>query len=118
MTDVIIRRLGELLPGASVGRKPLTRKGRAVVVRSKPIATGGTRRAERVTLTFLAPTSAEAKRMYLAARKGLLSVGDRPSVGEGDGALIVRESDGEGTSGYVARTGLYRIGAVFVATGY
>ena len=118
MTDAVIKALRAALPEASVGRKPVTRRGCAVVVRSRPEATGGARRAERVTATFLAPTFDETKRMYLAARRALLSQGDRPSLGEGDDALIVRESGANGTSGFVARTGLYRIGAVFTVTGY
>ena len=118
MTDLIIKKLRALLPEAAVGRKPVSRRGRAVVVRSHPVSTGGARRAERVTVTFLAPSFAEAKQMYLDARHALVSRGDLPSVGEGDEALTIRENDGEGTSGFVVRTGLYRVGAVFTATGY
>lgn len=118
MTEAIIAKLREALPGVEIGRKPLARRCRAVVVRSRPEPTGGVRRAERVTVICLAPSFTEARRMYLAARKALVSVGDRPSLGEGDGALIVRENAGEGTSGFAVRTGLYRVGAVYTVTGY
>ena len=118
MTDVIIGKLKELFPRAAVGRKPVTMRREAVVVRSRPLDTGGERRAERVSVTFLAPSFTEARRMYLAARKALVSLGDLPSVGEGDGALIVRENAGEGKAGFVARTGMYRVGAVFTVTGF
>ena len=118
MTNAIIEKLRELFPEAAVGRKPVTIRRSAIVVRSRPEPTGGERRAERISVTFLAPSFTEARRMFLAARRALVSVGDRPSLGEGDGALIVHENAGEGSAGFVARTGLYRVGAVYTVTGY
>lgn len=117
MTEAIIAKLREALPGVEIGQKPLTRRCRVVVVRSRPEPTGGAKRAERVTVICIAPSFTEARRMYLAARKALVSTGDLPSIGEGDSALTVRENAGEGTSGFAVRTGLYRVGAVFTVTG-
>lgn len=118
MTDKIILKLRSLFPGAAVGRKPVSRRGVSVVVRSKPLASSSMRRAERVSVTFLAPSFTEARQMYLTAKKQLVSVGDGPTVGEGDGALTVYENAGEGSAGFVARTGLYRVGAVYTVIGY
>lgn len=118
MTDAIIAKLREALPGVGIGRKPLTRRCRAVVVRSRPEPTDGARRAERVTVICIAPSFTEARRMYLVSRKALVSTGDSPSLGEGDAALTVRENAGGVTSGFSVRTGLYRVGAVYTVTGY
>ena len=118
MTDLFIDKLRALFPEATVGRKPVTVRKSAVVVRSRPAHCEGARRAEKISVVFLSTSFTEARRMYLAARKALVSDGDAPSLGEGDGALIVRENAGEGTAGFVARTGLYRVGATFTAIGY
>ena len=117
MTDTIAKAIRSALPGVSVGRAPVSRRGSAVTVCARPEKSVGARRAERVTLRFTAPSYAEARRMYLRARDALVSVGNEAKVGEGARSLVVRETDG-GSAGYIARAGLYFITASFTAYGH
>ena len=117
MSELIAKKVRSLLPGVPVGRKPVAKRGRAVIVTSSPAAIGALKRAEKVTLTFLAETYAEAKRMYMAVRHAIVSVGDEATLGEGGEAIVVRELDGA-SAGYVAGCALYRLTAKFSAIGY
>ena len=117
MSERIAKKIRSLLPGVPVGRKPIAKHGRAVVVTALPATIGAPKRSERVTLTFLAETFAEARRMYLTVRSAIVSVGDETTVGKDGDALVVRELDGA-SAGYVPGCALYRLTARFTAIGY
>ena len=117
MTDRISKKLRALFPGVTVTKGPLRTRGAGIVVTSRPEPCPPPRRAERVTLTFVAPTAAQARRMYLTARRALVSVGNETTVGDGADGTVVCETGGDAlapVSGY----GAWSVSANFTATGY
>lgn len=118
MTDRIARKIRSLLPGIPVGRAPVARRGCAVIIHSRPLASARFRRNEHVTLKFLAPSFAEAKGMYLTVRNALVSDGNEGRFGEGNDVLVIREVSDGSSAGYIQKSGMYHFTASFTMTGY
>ena len=117
MTDRIIKAIGANLPGVAISRTGVVRRGEAVTVRTRSLASGRFRRSERVTLGFYAPSFARAREMYLAVRRSLVSDGNEGRLGEGNDILIVKEEDAPGDAAFLPKCALYRLSASFTVTG-
>lgn len=118
MTDRIARKIRSLLPGVPIGRAPVARRGRAVIIHSRPLASARFRRNEHMTLRFLAPSFAEAKEMYLTVRAALVSDGNEGRFSEGKEILVIREMSDGSSAGYIQKSGMYHFTATFTVTGY
>lgn len=118
MTDRLAAQLRDLLPGVPVGRAPVTGRGRAVIMKTRPLESGRFRRSEQVTLKFLADSFGEAKQMYLTVRRAIVSDGNEGRVGEGNDVLVIREVNGADAAGYIPGSGMYHYTATFAVTGY
>lgn len=114
----IIDALKNALPGVAIRRSPCGVRRECVIIRMTPERGSLSRRRERLTLKFIAPTFDRARSMYLAARKAILSDGDIPTVGEGKNVLLISEQNGRAGAGYVAGTGMYHLTAAFTVTAY
>lgn len=117
MTDRIIKALSDAIPGATISRGGVSRREEAVTVRSRPLACGRFHRSERMTLTFYAPSFARTRRMYLAARRALISEGNGGRLGEGSDILIIKEENAPEDAAFLPKCALYRLTASFTVTG-